>query len=178
MQSTNRHNLTIGAALVVTGVSIPATAAYAQAVMAPATDQVSLAPLVKVFFDYIWAALVPSAMWALMRLASLLGVTIDKKKNEHLSEIAMNGLEWAHGKLEDVIKSNEWNITIRNELVRTAAEYAIRRGPGLVKGFGMSTEDVEEFVDSRLNLVIPSATQSPGANPPGSAMNPQPAPAV
>lgn len=110
---------------------------------------VDISNVTNYLIEVLAAVLIVVATWAVKKFGNKLNVDIDIEKGSILANALQRGIDYAENELKKM--SGRFNkIEVENELVRTAAKYAISKVPDTVNHFQLGPEQIQEMVRARL----------------------------
>lgn len=114
-----------------------------------ATTKVDFGPLVaNVVWPLLSAVLLAIGAWGVQKLSAWLGIKNNEVLQNTVESAMKNGLAYAQSKVGDV----PLTVDVKNQIVATAANYAIKHVPDAMAKLGVGQDVLLEKLEARLSL--------------------------
>lgn len=113
------------------------------------TTEIDLTILWDIVIPLAVAVLTALAGWLSVRITSYFQLKSDDVVRKYLDEILTRGVGFATDQMREVARSHT-KATVRNDMIASAANYALRQAPEAIARFGLTPTQVEAMVAARL----------------------------
>lgn len=121
-----------------------------------------------VILDWIIAAIAavlgPVALFVVMKFAKKLGIDIEANDRAALDQALKAGIGMGAELMKDKAAQFQ-HVTVRNALIKMAANYAIGATPEAIKRFKLTPADIEDRVAARLGTILEDTAAATGNIP-------------
>lgn len=98
--------------------------------------------------------------WLTAKAAAFLGLKANDERAAILEKAMQNGLAFAQSQLQAKIGAGPIPLDVKNEIIATAAGYAVAHAPEAMKTLGVDPESLAQKLEARLSLNTTPAAQS------------------
>lgn len=113
--------------------------------------KIDFGPLVQqVVWPLLSAAVLAVGAWGVQKFSQWLGIKNNEALGKTVEDALRNGLAYAQSKAGDV----PLTVDVKNEIVATAANYAIKHVPDAMKKLGVGQDVLLEKLEARLSLNV------------------------
>lgn len=123
---------------------------------------VDLQPLLQTALDFIVPILGLLASYATWKLGawftSKTGIEVDRQAHATLNTVLQRGIQMGADKLRGM-GSDFAKVEVKNELIATAANFAVMQAPGTLARFDLTPQKLENMIRARLAENVPELAQ-------------------
>jgi hypothetical protein len=133
----------------------------AQAITDPASTKIDFGPfIVNVVFPFAAAIVTVLVGWLSKRAATYFGLQNDALYRDALQGAMQHGLAYAQSRVVGAADAGSLTLDVKNQLIRTATQYALEHEPEAAKALGVDQASIVEKVTALLAINTTPPAQS------------------